>query len=565
MAKLTTVGRVSRKKFRRRSLAVDPAAAGESFLETALGSAPGIFIVVDRAGKFIRWSESMKLLTGRSEQELRGETMLSFVPQEDQERFIVQLEEAIVGGNAQGEIRLRLDGEETRNYLLSARHFDVEGRPYIVCVGMDCSGFNRLEQALEREKLISDTIIESAPGAFFMIDQNLNLVRWNKYLADETGLTGAQLRGASILRTIVEEDRPLAAAKFLTAFATGFTRMEVGVQTPDRGIRQFSKSGRRFTIDGVPYVAGYCIDITEHKEAEDALSREKAFSDALIESIPGAFYVLDDEGNYFRWNSLLRKLTGLSEGEMAHRPALLTVHDEDWGIATAAMKDAFENGYAQAEVRVTSHDRDIRTYLLTAQRFRVADATYLVGVGIDTTERKARMAELQHDANTDALTQIPNRKQFTDIGHQEFARARRFGHPLSLWMLDVDHFKSINDTYGHDAGDLALQSLVQVGRRALRDWDVLGRWGGEEFAVLLPETESEQALLVAERLRQAVAAMPMPAGRERSAHLTVSIGIATVQDGDGALESLMERADKALYMAKNTGRDKVCVAEQVLP
>jgi diguanylate cyclase (GGDEF)-like protein len=167
---------------------------------------------------------------------------------------------------------------------------------------------------------------------------------------------------------------------------------------------------------------------------------------------------------------------------------------------------------------------------------------------------------LQHDANTDDLTQVPNRKQLAVIGQQEFERARRFGHGLSVWMLDVDHFKSINDTYGHEAGDLALQSLVHAARRALRDWDVLGRWGGEEFAVLLPETENRESLLAAERLRQAVAATPMLTGAGQEVHMTVSIGIASAQDDDDALQSLINRADKALYVAKKTGRNKVCVA-----
>ena len=127
-------------------------------------------------------------------------------------------------------------------------------------------------------------------------------------------------------------------------------------------------------------------------------------------------------------------------------------------------------------------------------------------------------------------------------------------------MLDVDHFKDVNDTYGHHAGDIALQSLMVTSRQALRDWDVMGRMGGEEFAVLLPETDATQALNVAERLRQAVAATGIPIEDGKVVHMTVSTGIATSSDDGATIEMLLDHADKALYEAKQTGRDKVCVA-----
>jgi diguanylate cyclase (GGDEF)-like protein len=229
-------------------------------------------------------------------------------------------------------------------------------------------------------------------------------------------------------------------------------------------------------------------------------------------------------------------------------------------MAAAMMKEALEKGYAQAELHVLTHDRGVRLYFMTGRRFQVGAATYVVGVGVDTTERRARMAELEHDAHTDPLTQVVNRSRFMEIAEQEFARCRRYGHPISLWMIDVDHFKAVNDAYGHHAGDVALQSLVATSRQALRDWDVLGRMGGEEFAVLLPETDTDQAILVAERLRQTVAAVGIPVEKDKVVRLTVSTGIATSEDDDTSIEGLLVRADQALYEAKQTGRDKVCVA-----
>ncbi len=428
--------------------------------------------------------------------------------------------------------------------------------------GREMTNRKQLETALQREKLIADTIIESAPGAFFMLDQQYRLVRWNKYLSKETGMTDAQLRGRSILDSIHEEDRPLAAAKFLAAFATGFASMEVRVLTRHHGIRLYMKTARRFMVDADPFLAGFCIDITDRRQSEDALVEEKRFSDTLIESMPGAFYVIDKEFNFRRCNHYLKTLIGLPRGKQGQRPMLLSVLEVDRPLAAATLKEALEKGFAQSEFHLITKDHGTRLFTMSAHRFQVGETDYLVGIGTDTTERLAKMKSLEHEAWTDTLTQVANRGHFMEIARQEFARCRRYGHPLSVWMLDVDHFKSINDTYGHQGGDSALQSLVSQSQQALRDWDILGRVGGEEFAVLLPETKTEQAMLVAERLRQGIASTLTPVDGGTLVHLTVSIGLATASDEDTDVEMLFKRADQALYEAKQTGRDKVCLAVQ---
>lgn len=417
----------------------------------------------------------------------------------------------------------------------------------------------RLENDLKRATTISDTIIESAPGGFFMIDEESNLIRWNQHFRRETGLTDEQLLGKSILSTIHEQDRPLAAAKFVTAFATGYTSMEIRVPTT-HGIRLYLKTARRLEVDGVPYVASFGIDVTERKQAEEALTNEKEFFDAMVESTPGAFFVIDAEGNYRRWNNYLNRLTGLSDRELKSRTWLLTIQEEDRPRAAAILKEAIGNGYAQAELQMLTHDEGARHFFISVRRFVVGDVTYLVGAGVDTTDRRAKMKVLEHQAQTDPLTQVANRGRFVEIANQELARCRRYGHPLSLWMIDIDHFKSVNDTYGHHAGDVALQSLMVTSRQALRDWDIMGRMGGEEFAVLLPETDATQSLNVAERLRKAVAATEIPLEDGTVVRLTVSTGIATANDSDITVDTLLQRADKALYEAKRSGRDKVCVA-----
>lgn len=183
--------------------------------------------------------------------------------------------------------------------------------------------------------------------------------------------------------------------------------------------------------------------------------------------------------------------------------------------------------------------------------------TEMIGVIQDITERKEMEWRLECEARTDALTGCATRRYFLELAHQELARIRRYGGELSLLMLDLDHFKNVNDTHGHQIGDLTLQKLVQVCHPILRQEDVLGRLGGEEFAILLIETGSQRALEVAERLREAVAAVEVPLEQASPLRFTTSIGVATLEESDAVFDAILKRADDALYQAKNTGRNRV--------
>ena len=174
-----------------------------------------------------------------------------------------------------------------------------------------------------------------------------------------------------------------------------------------------------------------------------------------------------------------------------------------------------------------------------------------------------RFAHLQSLAITDTLTELVNRRQFLHLLHQEMERARRYQHPLSVAIIDLDHFKLVNDTHGHLVGDWVLREIAQCCRRHLRDIDTLARYGGEEFSLILPETDYEAALQVADRLRLLIATTPM-AIDGRLLSLTLSIGVATFQSQlhtDPA--RLIADADQALYLAKRRGRNLVCGAKEL--
>lgn len=167
-------------------------------------------------------------------------------------------------------------------------------------------------------------------------------------------------------------------------------------------------------------------------------------------------------------------------------------------------------------------------------------------------------SEVEQLASTDSLTGLHNRRHFMELAKREFGRARRYQRPLTAIMIDIDHFKQVNDTYGHAVGDQVLQIVAERFRKTVRDIDILGRYGGEEFATLLLETGLDGACTVAERLRQCVTEPPINTDGD-TLSITISVGVAILDKACTDLDILLVRADQALYVAKQAGRNRVFI------
>jgi len=166
-------------------------------------------------------------------------------------------------------------------------------------------------------------------------------------------------------------------------------------------------------------------------------------------------------------------------------------------------------------------------------------------------------------ATTDSLTGLWNRRQFLQLAHAEIDRARRHGTSLALVLADIDHFKQVNDQHGHDAGDRVIRHVAGLLRQQARGGDLVGRWGGEEFVMLLPMTDGDGALELSERVRCRVEQAPCQHAGARMP-VTLSLGVCELQPGQ-SLDHAFKNADAALYAAKNAGRNRVCVAPLALP
>ncbi len=300
-------------------------------------------------------------------------------------------------------------------------------------------------------------------------------------------------------------------------------------------------------------------DISSQMAAEHALLKSEQHLRAILEILPYPIYIT-------RWE----------DGQLlfVNRKTCLLFQRGASQLLRGTSIDFFVDPAEREALRKLFHTvndiRDVEARMKTAQgrEFIAELAAIAVDYGgapailvalNDISQRKQFEAELFRQASTDPLTGISNRRYFLAQAEQELRRSRRFNRDLSVMMIDLDHFKLINDHYGHATGDAVLQGVVRRALESLRQSDALGRIGGEEFAVILPETGRDAATDVAERLRQHIAERPLIAERE-AIHCTVSVGVAQLSAKDGSIDDLLNRADEALYAAKKAGRDKVVTA-----
>jgi diguanylate cyclase (GGDEF)-like protein len=187
--------------------------------------------------------------------------------------------------------------------------------------------------------------------------------------------------------------------------------------------------------------------------------------------------------------------------------------------------------------------------------------THYQGVVIDITERKQIEEKLKYLATHDSLTRLINRSSMEEQLKNELLRADRYKHALSIFLLDLDHFKSINDTYGHQVGDAVLQKISRVIEGLIRKIDYAGRYGGEEFIIILPETSIGKAELLAERMCKQIAENSIQIANDDKLNITASIGIASFPEHGKSCSEIVSAADSAMYAAKDAGRNCVRTAK----
>ncbi|MDE1900661.1 MAG: diguanylate cyclase [Alphaproteobacteria bacterium] len=303
------------------------------------------------------------------------------------------------------------------------------------------------------------------------------------------------------------------------------------------------------------------LDITQQVELEHNLLKNEQRLRSVLEILPYPIYIARrSDGQILFVNRKSCLLFQQSAGQLLRTRAFdLFVESADRDSVFRLLESVSD--LRDIEVKMKTGQGRIFTAELAAITLDYDNTPAVLVALNDVSHRKEMEAELFRQASTDALTGISNRRYFQNQAEQELRRARRFARDMTVMMIDIDHFKPVNDTYGHAAGDAVIQGVVKRAEESLRQSDSIGRLGGEEFAVLLPETGIDAAYDVAERLRKHIENRPLIA-EHNVIPCTVSIGIAQLSARDGTIEDLIRRADTALYAAKNNGRNRVEIAEK---
>ncbi len=297
-------------------------------------------------------------------------------------------------------------------------------------------------------------------------------------------------------------------------------------------------------------------EIAERKLVERELQGEQRLSEEYINSLPGLFYVFDEQ-RFVRWNKEWNRVTGYSDEELGSRFGTDFFEGDDKLLIGEQMLRVFSEGVADAEAKLVTKDGQQIPYYFTGIRKEIDGIGHLIGLGIDITTRKRMEYKLEYLATHDCLTGLYNRNALEQWLNDEICRATRYNHALSVLMVDIDHFKAINDAYGHQAGDTAIRSFAGRLESSIRETDYAARYGGEEFVIILPETPLAKAEELAERLRNRIAGHSISIEDDKELSITISVGIATFPQHTQSWEYLLETADKAMYAAKKAGRNQV--------
>jgi diguanylate cyclase (GGDEF)-like protein/PAS domain S-box-containing protein len=282
----------------------------------------------------------------------------------------------------------------------------------------------------------------------------------------------------------------------------------------------------------------------------------------IVQLSPDAVLVIDANQAIRLFNPAAAQMFGYSADEIVGRSINVlidpTLHDLHDGHIRAFVRgpDMTRSMTERPEVRGLRRNGESFPVEISIAKFQHEGDHLYIAIIRDATERHRVNAELRRLATVDGLTGCVNRSHFQGLTERELARAQRYRRPFSLIAIDLDRFKRVNDSYGHAVGDAVLVTLVRRIEQVIRVSDVLGRMGGEEFDLLLPETGLAEACRLAERLRRCLADRPMDVV-EGGLLVTASFGVVSHGGGEESLDALLKRADDALYRAKAAGRNRV--------
>ncbi len=541
----------------------------EATLSAIMDSARDAIVMLDGQGNVTFWNLAAEQLFGYSREEILGK---------DMHRLVV-LDEHIYKLYSQAFKHFQLTGKDNavgRTMELKARHkdgqeLDVEislsalrimDALHVVGIVRDISERKQAQEELENSRKQYLELAENAPIGILKCDQEGNIIYVNQKTLEILGSPG------------IEETKKINLLTFPSLVRHGFSRkLEECLQNNKPGTYEMnyeSKWGKkvwlrahvkplanRNTVTGAQVIID---DITEKKQLEKVNRQKEERFRLMLEGIPSPAWLVSRERRILAQNKAAASLFGTKNGDYCWKgihggeylPDEYRAAFEKNGSPLPGTKCYFCLGdEALAGNEPINSEVQLAGTIWNTWWIPLGENVYL-HYATDVTRYKKMEEELRCLSVTDCLTNCYNRRYFVQKLEEEIERAKRAGRKFSLVMLDIDRFKSINDRFGHNAGDLVIKSVAEVIKNRIRKIDCLARWGGEEFVILLPDTPVDKAAVLAEELRESISKMNIP-GVDR---VTASFGVAGYCSEDTS-DTLVQRADNMMYEAKAAGSNCV--------
>jgi diguanylate cyclase (GGDEF)-like protein/PAS domain S-box-containing protein len=549
--------------------------------------APVGYFTLARDGTVYQVNLAGANLLGVDHTELPQLLLAAFVSAKSRPVFDAFFKRLLSGeGKENCELEMEQNGRDPLWVRLEATCFEggEESRAMLV----DITERWRMEQALQESENRFRMLLQDVPTIAvqgYAIDGTTQY--WNTASEKLYGYSAQEAIGQSLLDLIIPPEMRNEVWEAIQQMG------KTGHTIPASELSLMRKGGSRvpvYSSHAIVSVLGrepelFCLDIdlTERKQAEEKL----AYQANLLANVSDAIIASDAEYRLTVWNSAAEMLYGWKAEEVLGRNGLEVIQTQ-WSEEDAeSMRQTIaQTGRWRGEATQVRRDGTripVEISSLTLRDARGHVAGY-ISVNRDITLRKQSEDELHRAreslmtmnleletalarekqlAYTDALTGINNRRHLYELAEHEFEISSRYRQPLSVIMFDLDHFKEVNDIFGHAVGDHMLQRVTQIAHSELRSADVIGRYGGEEFVIVLPMTKAQQAYSLAERIRTGVAALCVPT-EKGDACVTLSIGIVEIYhppQTDSA-EDMIRRADEAMYAAKQAGRNRTEIGRQ---
>lgn len=542
----------------------------------------------DRNHVFTGASQTLVAITDPAEHwtDLLGQTDYDVFPEEYADIYYELEKQVFAGIPIAHEIQetLTKDGKkgwvDNRKYPIRNEADEIVG---LFGIARDVTEKKRVEAELQREQQFSKSVIDNLPGIFYLYTYpECRLVLWNKQHESILGYDSLEMAGRHVTDWHLPEARDAVLNAVEQVMKVGSSTVEAPLVAKDGHLVHFALSGVKFESQNRSYFIGIGTDITERKQIEEALRISEERHRLLADNATDVIWTMNLEGRFTYISPSVVKLRGYTNAEVMQQSLEEALTPESVPIALnglsssiAAVKAGLPVPEFRGELEQPCKDGSTvwTEVTTTGMRNNAGEFIGILGVTRDITKRKKMEDQIRQLAFQDPLTNLPNRRLLNDRLTQAMASSKRTGCHGALMFLDLDHFKTLNDTHGHRVGDMLLVEAASRLNSCVREIDTVTRFGGDEFIVMISELvanraeSTAKATLIAEKIRIALSepyrlSIKHDNGTETTVEhrCTSSIGLSLFIGQESTQDEVLKCADAAMYQAKEAGRNQIRLA-----